>query len=158
MPVHFGNYDPSSFGWAANEGIVEFSHSGVSFPDGAHRLAVPLFTAMLDRLVPRLSGGLVAGTCWGYKDRPIQGGSTASFHSYGLAIDVNAPDNPYYSDGQPGQHAIADDAAMAAIDGLGIEWGGAWDVPKDYMHFEIHADPDGARAIAKRLGDADSAD
>lgn len=34
---------------------------------------------------------LVAGTCWGYAERKIRGGSALSNHASGTAIDLNAP-------------------------------------------------------------------
>lgn len=150
--MYFGNYKPSSFGWSAPSSgdIVPFSYDGVSFPAGVHRLAVPVFKAALDRIVPHLAGGLKAGSCWGYDSRPVRGGTLPSFHSYGLAIDINASDNPSIPDGKEWEHTMPNTTA-SLIKPLGMEWGGAWDSPKDYMHIEIHLSPQELRDMASSL-------
>ncbi|HEX6358509.1 M15 family metallopeptidase [Actinophytocola sp.] len=84
--------------------------------------------------------------------RPITGGTAWSNHSYGRAIDVNPVQNPYISgsgavyppNGAPyvdrtrtDQGMIhADDATVRAFERRGWEWGGYWDTPIDYQHFE----------------------
>lgn len=84
--------------------------------------------------------------------RAITGGTAWSNHSYGRAIDVNPVQNPYISssgnvyppNGAPyvdrtrtDQGLIhADDATVRAFERRGWEWGGYWDTPIDYQHFE----------------------
>nr|WP_246338658.1 M15 family metallopeptidase [Amycolatopsis endophytica] len=82
--------------------------------------------------------------------RPVRGQTTWSAHAYGLAIDLNPFDNPYtkgdlvlpelssaYLDRswvRPGM-VLAGDATVRAFAAVGWDWGGAWQEPKDRMHF-----------------------
>jgi hypothetical protein len=66
---------------------------------------------------------------------------------------VNAPANPYYAGGGNHPHAIPD-TANALARSLGMEWGGGWSTPKDYMHFEIHLTPAQVHTVAGRLSGA----
>jgi hypothetical protein len=84
--------------------------------------------------------------------RAITGGTAWSNHSYGRAIDVNPVRNPYISasgnvyppNGAPyvdrtrtDQGLIhADDSTVRAFERRGWEWGGYWETPIDYQHFE----------------------
>ena len=87
--------------------------------------------------------------------REITGGGNMSNHAYGLAIDLNPQQNPYvsYGTGEPIwwhenandyidrdaglPHMIMhEDLAYELFTQHGFEWGGDWDSPKDYQHFE----------------------
>lgn len=87
--------------------------------------------------------------------RRIYGTDTWSRHAFGLAIDINPVQNPYvtYPDGKirispAGSEAYADRslrlAHMITEDDLcyqlfsqhGFAWGGHWQSPKDYQHFQ----------------------
>ncbi len=87
--------------------------------------------------------------------REITGGGNMSNHAYGLAIDLNPQQNPYvsYRTGEPvWQHENAndyidrdaglphmithEDLAYELFTQHGFEWGGDWNSPKDYQHFE----------------------
>ena len=87
--------------------------------------------------------------------REITGGGNMSNHAYGLAIDLNPQQNPYvsYRTGEPVwwhenandyidrdaglPHMIThEDLAYELFTQHGFEWGGDWDSPKDYQHFE----------------------
>lgn len=87
--------------------------------------------------------------------RPITNGTKLSNHAYGLAIDINPQQNPYvsYSGGSPKwyhenandyiardtglPHVITHgDAAFLIFQKYGFTWGGDWNNPKDYQHFE----------------------
>ena len=87
--------------------------------------------------------------------REITGGGNMSNHAYGLAIDLNPQQNPYvsYGTGEPVwwhenandyidrdaglPHMIThEDQAYELFTQHGFEWGGDWDSPKDYQHFE----------------------
>lgn len=50
--------------------------------------------------VQRRGYPLVSGWCWGYGNRAIGGTNSPSNHSWGLAADLNAPDNPISFDGR----------------------------------------------------------
>lgn len=150
MP-HFGNYNPASFGWTVDRSqIVDFTWKGQAFPAGAHRLAVPVFTALLNDL--ETAGGFGPAGYenpgdWGYEYRPVTGNTSGlSFHAYGTAIDVKAPANPYVASGYAA-HSIVDSIAKSVAKKNGCEWGGGWTSPHDYMHFELHLDPDEASAF-----------
>jgi hypothetical protein len=52
-----------------------------------------------------------------------------SYHSWGVAIDINAENNAF------GAPPDQDMALVDAMEAQGFQWGGRWDVP-DGMHFE----------------------
>lgn len=88
--------------------------------------------------------------------RPISGGGKLSNHAYGCAIDINPQQNPYviYSNGSPvnwshtnandfidrttgAAHVIThDDICYKIFLEHGFSWGGDWESPRDYQHFE----------------------
>ena len=87
--------------------------------------------------------------------RESTGGGNLSNHAYGLAIDLNPQQNPYisystgkavwwhenandYIDRDAGlPHMIThEDLAYELFTERGFEWGGDWNNPKDYQHFE----------------------
>lgn len=87
--------------------------------------------------------------------RQITGGGRLSNHAYGRAIDLNPQQNPYvsYSSGSPKwahsnandyiardtglPHVIThDDLAYQVFTKHGFRWGGDWNNPKDYQHFD----------------------
>jgi hypothetical protein len=103
-----------------------------------------------------------------FNDRMITKGSVASLHAYGLAIDINPIQNPYvvrtgssltfqppagaeyanrlndrpWKEFRPGMaEAVVD---VFADNGFLI-WGGYWDNPIDYQHFQV------GRKMAERL-------
>ena len=93
-----------------------------------------------------------AGWCWGYSNRPIAGTSTASNHSKGRAVDLNAPNNPYTS-------PLVCDFPPAMVkdwEECGWYWGGRYNGSKDAMHFEYAYTPNDVQrhtALAKsKLG------
>lgn len=87
--------------------------------------------------------------------RTVTGGSKLSNHAYGKAIDLNPQQNPYvsYSTGSPRwshenanayidrstglPHMIThEDLAYQLFTEHGFQWGGDWNNPKDYQHFD----------------------
>jgi hypothetical protein len=105
----------------------------------------------------------------GFNDRPVTGGAEPSLHAYGLAIDINPVQNPYVSfaadgsaryspaqgmryanrlksrPGKPCRPGMAEDVvALFAEHGFPV-WGGYWDTPLDYQHFQVD------RKLAQRL-------
>ncbi len=104
-----------------------------------------------------------------FNDRAITSGSAPSLHAYGLAIDINPVQNPFlqfsadgkaafspaagsrYANrqqqrpGKPARKGMAEDiVALFAEHGF-VVWGGDWDAPIDYQHFQT------SRALAERL-------
>jgi hypothetical protein len=53
-----------------------------------------------------------------------------SFHAYGAAVDINAPENPF------GAEPTMDPRVVAIFERLGFRWGGDFLIP-DGMHFEF---------------------
>jgi hypothetical protein len=95
---------------------------------------------------------MAANNTSAFNCREITGGGGWSNHSYGRAIDVNPQINPYisaggtvyppngapYVDRTPGQKGMiyAHDKTVLAFEQRGWDWGGYWDSPIDYQHFE----------------------
>ncbi|MET0800660.1 MAG: M15 family metallopeptidase [Actinomycetota bacterium] len=57
-----------------------------------------------------------------------------SFHAYGAAVDINAPENPF------GATPTMDPRIVAIFEDLGFNWGGDFLIP-DGMHFEFGGGP-----------------
>lgn len=91
----------------------------------------------------------------GFNYRAATGGSKLSNHAYGFAIDINPQQNPYvsYKNGKASwshrnandyiardtglPHVITqNDKAYKIFKAHGFKWGGDWENPKDYQHFE----------------------
>lgn len=71
--------------------------------------------------------------CWGYNCRSIGGGNTPSNHSWGLAVDINAPRNPQKS-------PLTTDMPDWMINlwkSYGFRWGGEYSGTPDAMHYEF---------------------
>jgi hypothetical protein len=103
-----------------------------------------------------------------FNDREVTGGGSTSLHAYGLAIDINPVQNPYTarsgatftysppagiayanrSNGRPwkaGRQGLAEEVIdVFAANGF-FGWGGYWDSPIDYQHFQVN------RKLAERL-------
>lgn len=95
---------------------------------------------------------MAANNTSAFNCRAVTGGTSWSRHSYGRAIDINPVQNPYVTssgtilppsgadyadDRSPRQGVITGgDAVVAAFASIGWQWGGHWNSPKDYQHFE----------------------
>ncbi|MFC6092554.1 M15 family metallopeptidase [Saccharothrix lopnurensis] len=95
---------------------------------------------------------MAANNTSAFNCRAITGGTAWSNHSYGRAIDINTVQNPYISrsgavyppNGAPYVDRTQDvpgmihagDATERAFTTRGWTWGGFWDTPIDYQHFE----------------------
>lgn len=89
----------------------------------------------------------------GFVCRATTGGTSFSQHAYGLALDVNAFQNPYERDSlvlperasayldrewvRPGM-ITADGPVVAAFRDIGWSWGGDWSSLRDYQHFSVN--------------------
>lgn len=83
---------------------------------------------------------------WGYANRPIAGTQTASNHSWGLAVDLNAPANPM-------RRPLTTDMPSWLPDlwrSYGFRWGGDYTSTPDPMHFEFMGTPGEAAIQTKR--------
>jgi len=97
-----------------------------------------------------------------FNGRPVTGGSNWSLHAYGAAIDINPEQNPFIDineDGtaiikpkksshyavnrlneRPGKTArvgMAEDAVDIFAEHGFFVWGGYWNYPIDYQHFQV---------------------
>lgn len=93
-------------------------------------------------------------SCFNY--RVIAGSTTLSNHAKGLALDINPRNNPYVTFNADGSKNVSpanaqayadreaffpmkidtDDLCYQLFTSHGFTWGGSWDTPKDYQHFE----------------------
>jgi hypothetical protein len=97
-----------------------------------------------------------------FNDRPIAGSDKLSLHAYGAAIDINPRQNPNIV--RDGEEIVVKPALGSAyvqrstpIPGMAepavpifarhgfVIWGGGWQNPKDYQHFQLD------RNIAEKL-------
>ena len=94
---------------------------------------------------------MAANNSHAFNFRYIAGTNVISRHGFGMAIDINPIQNPYYRHGviwpaagepyldrsyiRPGM-IIPGDAVYTAFIGRGWIWGGNWTSPRDYHHFE----------------------
>ena len=117
--------------------ITNFNVDGTYFPAGVRTEIAPLITRLIRETKKR---GYVFGIpgnpsygCWGFNCRAISGTSKASNHSWGLAVDINAPKNPY------GDRLITDMPKWMPDlwNQYGFRWGGDYSGKKDAMHYEF---------------------
>ncbi len=104
-----------------------------------------------------------------FNNRPITGGGPPSLHAYGLAIDINPLQNPFVQQDEQGSARISPPGGSAYLNRLAARpgkpprpgmtesvtalfadagftvWGGYWDTPIDYQHFQF------SRNLAERL-------
>jgi hypothetical protein len=73
--------------------------------------------------------------CWAPRHILRDPSAGLSHHAWGIAIDVNVPQNPYAA--EPNQDA----RMVEAFEDWGFIWGGRFIVP-DGMHFEYHRPPE----------------
>jgi hypothetical protein len=95
-----------------------------------------------------------------FNDRPVTGGSRPSLHAYGAAIDLNPVQNPFIRrsgtglsveppagldyinraqqrPGKPDRPGLAEAVIDVFVQNGFVVWGGYWDDPLDYQHFDI---------------------
>jgi D-alanyl-D-alanine carboxypeptidase len=132
-----------------------FVVSGTRFPGGMRvelvDLAAMLVQECKDRGYRFGSASDPSYGCWGYSCRCISGSSTPSNHSWGLAVDINAPANPYTSPLVTDMPGWMPDLWNA----YGFRWGGDYSGSKDAMHYEFMgsvADAASETAKAKAAG------
>lgn len=109
----------------------------VALVQGGVNKRIQLLCQLLISETERRGYMLVKGWCWGYSCRAIAGTNRPSNHSWGLAMDINAPTNPYTSSGQ---HDLPDwFFAMFRRYGFGV--GADYSGRKDWMHVEWQGTP-----------------
>jgi hypothetical protein len=151
MPYPNSNH-PDQWGWQHGDAadIVPFSYGGHIFYNGVARGTERLFKLALDTIIPRIPGGIYQANdqpspddgTWGYEDRISRNSSAISFHAFGLALDINAVQNPNATDVPPASpYRLPQNTGdlLDAACGQGMfRFGGDWG---DWMHIEIHGSP-----------------
>ncbi len=149
----------SQNGWPADPdptklGIAPCSVAGVPIGDGLLAGPVTVVLTYVALQVHLRVETLQPGQCWGYKYRPVTGGTELSNHASGTAVDLNAPRHPL------GQAATFTPAQveeihriLAEVDDV-VRWGGDYTGRVDEMHFEIIGDQPTVAAVASKLGSA----
>jgi len=139
-------------GWPAvrSAEMVDLVVGGISFPGGVHRDVAGLMETLIAASVDQGWLTLKDGWCWGYANRPIKtptGGftDTPSNHSWGLAIDINAPENPFGGV----SHAIPEEMGNF-WESWGFRWGGHYETTQDWMHFEFMGTPEDALTLTEK--------
>jgi hypothetical protein len=96
----------------------------------------PALIGAMEQLQQQGLGDLVKSNAGCYNPKSLAATSTAppSFHAYGAAIDINAPENPF------GATPTQDSRLVAVMEHWGFNWGGNFLVP-DGMHFEYLQPP-----------------
>src|SRR5215203_5292642 len=126
-------------GWpnCDSNSIVPLNVDGIQFPGGCRVEIHELLTLLVRET---RDNGYQFGTpndpsygCWGFNCRCISGTSTPSNHSWGLAVDINAPSNPQ-------RHPLTTDMPdwMPYLwNDYGFRWGGDYSGTPDAMHYEF---------------------
>lgn len=111
----------------------------------------PLVEWLVERTVER-GYRLRHGECWGFANRAIRGTTRPSNHSWGLAVDLNAPANPM------GDRLVTDMPRwmVELWKEHQFRWGGDYRSRKDAMHYEFMGTPaDAQRLVAALTGRQD---
>jgi hypothetical protein len=92
-----------------------------------------LVAVLFEATEKRYSYDIKSGQTWGFACRPIRGSTTtASNHSWGLAVDINSLANPmgapFRSDMPP--------SMVRMWEACGFYWGGRYTARPDAMHYE----------------------
>ncbi|MDX6357395.1 MAG: hypothetical protein QOH37_449, partial [Nocardioidaceae bacterium] len=103
-------------------------------PMTCNTLIFPQLRAALLEIVSRgLTSAIHPGQYGGcYVPRFIAGTTTLSNHAFGLAFDLNVPENERGTVGQ------IDREVVAVFEHFGFTWGGTWHYT-DPMHFEMNS-------------------
>ncbi|HEY7659898.1 MAG TPA: M15 family metallopeptidase [Actinomycetota bacterium] len=104
-----------------------------------------LVTLLIDE-TERRGYDVKTGQTWGFACRAIRGTSVPSNHSWGLAIDINAPSNPY-------RESFLSDMPTWMPElwhEYGFFWGGWYQSIKDAMHYEFLGSVADAKAQTER--------
>ena len=108
----------------------------------------PLVQWLVRDLEARRGSPFRSDWSWGFACREIKGTTTPSNHSWGLAIDLDAPENAQQPGATPpGRNTMPPDASALA-ESYGFRWGGTYSRSPDPMHFEYMETPEDARRRA----------
>lgn len=137
--------------------------------ENLRKMQFPIFKARpIDEYDGDDDASMRANNSSAFNDRKLTGGSVPSLHAYGLAIDVNPVQNPFLAlsdatvkvdppagadylnrmgerPGKPPRRGMAEAVVRVFADEGFLIWGGYWDNPIDYQHFQV------SRQLAERL-------
>lgn len=144
-----GGQTPPAPGGGASPGATPSAVPGMVklvTPGGREYTVAEQYAANFKGFVDELeNSGYKINSIGGYANRNIAGTGTKSYHSLGVAIDINPSTNPHLFDGRLVTDMPSNVGAMAAKYGLG--WGGNWRSSKDAMHFSMAAGEGGSVSI-----------
>jgi len=158
--------DPSwGSGWPhCQQGkVVTVTCFGLRLP--VRREIAPLIPPLVKELQTARGKEFKKGWCWGFACRAIANTQTPSNHSWGLAIDLDAPENPYLTiaqhraphplrkefDGVGLLRSTMPRNAKQIAERHGFRWGGVYHAHPDPMHFEFMGSMDDARRRRQAL-------
>jgi hypothetical protein len=141
MKVGFGEFaarpDPANPGYLQMDPAFVHSHLRTRTVPllGAvtcNKVVFPALDAAMQELQRRGLSSLVHSFAGCYSARMVNRVPTMllSHHSWGAAVDINAPENPF------GARPTQDPRLVALMHANGFAWGGLWVTP-DGMHFEF---------------------
>lgn len=121
-----------------------------------HEAMSQLVSILIDE-TERRGYDVKAGQSWGFACRAIRGSTTtASNHSWGLAVDINAPTNPMRTEFVSDMPTWMPSLWWQ----YGLFWGGWYQSTKDPMHYEFLGTPADLRSATTRaksdLGEGES--
>lgn len=87
--------------------------------------------AALNNVADRQLHGLLKTWDGCFNIRKKRGGSSFSLHSWGIAIDINAAENPFKATPK------MDARLVKCFKDAGFDWGGDWTNATDGMHFQL---------------------
>lgn len=146
MPVYINGFlvSPSAEEIGLKTYLVPGTETKLRVRSDIAPLLVGLATEFHQKVEP-----LHTGWCWSYAYRSVRGSSRPSFHSAGIAIDLNAPKHPL---GVRNTFSIKQRAVIRALaKKYGLRWGGDYKSRADEMHFEVILPKAEALALVQRL-------
>jgi D-alanyl-D-alanine carboxypeptidase len=158
--------DAQDRGWGppCPEGsIVSIRAGDVDWAFRVHERVAGIFTAFINELVERPPGYSLRNRPyqddWSYSCRHIDNDPSKpwSNHAWGLAIDINAEDNPQMAPLTTNMPSWVRQA-QPLMDKYGLRWGGTFSDEPDPMHFEFMLTPADADRISAGLGGLSMAD
>ena len=147
--------DAQDRGWGPpcpKDDTVEIHAGDVSYGFRVHKRVADIFTAFINELVERgysLNNDRQRDD-WGYACRRIKNSNSWSNHAWGLAVDINALDNPQQSPLKTDMPSWVRQPGPL-MRKYGLRWGGTFSGTPDPMHFEFMGTPADADRITAKL-------
>jgi Putative peptidoglycan binding domain/D-alanyl-D-alanine carboxypeptidase len=143
--------------------VITLSVSNVRLP--VRREVAPVVALLVKQLEKARGKDFNSVGSFGFACRVIAGTNTPSNHSFGVAIDLDAPENPHLTAEVhaqphplrktfPGGRVLRSTMPMEAeaiAEKLLFRWGGTFESKPDPMHFEFMGSVADAERLAKRV-------